>query len=106
MITGVLGIGLKSSTLVFSIFKVIKFHLTNYLGNYLGKSLHDAHLMKDKHQVIFQEYNATFPADLTKTWNEQVEKWNKDHTSKPDPYEDVENRGFQFSTAVLFLTGN
>lgn len=48
--------------------------------------------MQNKHQQIFQEYNATFPANLTKTWGECVDKWNKDHTSKPDPYEDVENR--------------
>lgn len=46
--------------------------------------------MQQKHRQIFEEYNATFPKDLTISWKAHIVKWNKDHSIKPDPYEEVE----------------
>lgn len=59
-------------------------------GWLLAKSLLHAYLMQEKHRKIFEEYNVTFPTDLTYAWRKHIEKWNKDHSVKPDPYEDIE----------------
>ena len=48
--------------------------------------------MQAKHQAIFQNYNTTFPATLTKDWKAHIAKWNKDHSIKPNPYEEIESR--------------
>ena len=58
----------------------------------MAKSLHDASLMQAKHSSIFENYNTTFPQSLTQKWKAQIEKWNKDHSVKPDPYEEIESR--------------
>ncbi|KAK7687212.1 hypothetical protein QCA50_009717 [Cerrena zonata] len=65
-------------------FKILSF------GTHLAKSLYTASLMAQKHQQIFEQYNATFPSAQTQKWSEHIEKWNQDHTIKPDPYEDIE----------------
>lgn len=52
--------------------------------------------MQEKHQGIFEQYNATFPEAQTQKWSEHVEKWNQDHTIKPDPYEDIEVCKYSF----------
>lgn len=58
----------------------------------MAKSLRNASLMQAKHQAIFQNYNTTFPATLTKDWKAHIAKWNKDHSIKPNPYEEIESR--------------
>lgn len=60
------------------------------LGINMSKSLHYAIQMQQKHKKIFEEHNATFPLSLTSSWKAHIEKWNQDHTVKPDPYEDIE----------------
>ena len=48
--------------------------------------------MQEKHQKIFEDYNTTFPTKLTKAWGAHIVKWNKDHATKPDPYEEPDTR--------------
>ena len=69
----------------------------------MSKSLHDACTMQEKHSKIFDDYNATFPTNLTETWNKKILEWNKDHSIKPDPYEEPEIR---MSIIVLCLYRN
>ena len=44
--------------------------------------------MKAKHEAIFEDYNNTFLQDTVAQWTADVERWNDDHSSKPDPYEE------------------
>lgn len=67
----------------------------------MSRSLHEAYLMQDKHQKILAEYTATFPKDLTNSWKEHIEKWNQDHSIKPDPYEEIETR--KYSRIIYFF---
>ena len=64
--------------------------------------------MHEKHSKIFDEYNATFPAKLTKAWGAHVLKWNKNHKLKPDPYEEPDTRRFilVFSSDVIIHNYN
>lgn len=56
----------------------------------MAKSLHYSYAMWEKHKKIFEDHNATFSPTLVSSWGKHIEKWNKDHTIKPDPYEDIE----------------
>ena len=62
------------------------------LGSHMARQLHNASTMQAKHQAIYQNYTATFPSHLTGEWKAHILKWNKDHTIKPDPYEEIETR--------------
>ena len=74
------------------------------IGTHMAKSLRNAYAMQVKHQGIFENYNTTFPAHLTREWKAHILKWNKDHSIKPDPYEDIEIRLlFLFSVIEVFL---
>ena len=65
----------------------------------MSRCLHDACAMKEKHSKIFEDYNTTFSQDLTQAWNAHILKWNKNHSIKPDPYEEPETR--RFSTMFI-----
>lgn len=56
----------------------------------MSKSLHHSYLMQEKHKKIFEDYSNTFSANLISSWKKHIDKWNKDHSVKPDPYEDIE----------------
>ena len=58
----------------------------------MARSLRTASIMQAKHQTIFDNYTATFPKELAQEWKAHILKWNKDHTIKPDPYEEIETR--------------
>lgn len=48
--------------------------------------------MQEKHSKIFKDYNTTFPTNLTQAWGAHILKWNKDHKTRPDPYEEPDTR--------------
>lgn len=41
--------------------------------------------MRATHQAAFEQFDATFPAEITKEWGDQVIAWDADH-SCPNPY--------------------
>ena len=45
--------------------------------------------MSAKHKAIFAQYSNTFPSDVVAKWQEIVDNWDKDQSSKPDPYEET-----------------
>lgn len=62
--------------------------------------------MQKKHQKIFDEYHATFTPQQTTKWSKLIDKWDKNHAVKPDPYENVETCDSLFyflSTSLIFL---
>lgn len=58
-------------------------------GSHFISALNLAYQMRAKHQTIALEYTQTFPAEKTRVWQEDINKWNKDFDHKPDPYEEV-----------------
>ncbi|KAF8991837.1 hypothetical protein BDQ17DRAFT_1432817 [Cyathus striatus] len=45
--------------------------------------------MSEKHEEIFQKFNATFNTSITEEWEAQVIAWVMDHT-RPNPYDEPE----------------
>ena len=89
------------SYIYFNNSQLIDFFLN--IGDLFEKDLRMAFKMSAKHQAIFEEYSSAFPSDTVKKWQEIVERWEKDQSSKPDPYEEVStcmclNSSFTIST--------
>jgi hypothetical protein len=59
------------------------------IGERFAKDLHVSFAMAKKHQGAFEEFSQTFPIDTIKKWQAAVDKWDTDHSSKPDPYEEI-----------------
>ncbi|TBU37904.1 hypothetical protein BD309DRAFT_875464, partial [Dichomitus squalens] len=51
------------------------------------RALEEAHDMRIKQDKAFEDYNATFDADVVRTWEAMVEAWNEG-PDQPDPYEE------------------
>ncbi|KAI9059925.1 hypothetical protein FKP32DRAFT_1613943 [Trametes sanguinea] len=58
--------------------------------DFLRKSLLHASKMAIKQRAAFDEFNATFPADVTREWERLVEIWNVNPTAVPDPFAEPE----------------
>ena len=67
----------------------IQHSLAIRVGPYFHRSLAIAFEKKEKHEAVFQSYTATFPAAKIKEWQQDINRWDDDHNSKPDPYEEV-----------------
>lgn len=57
--------------------------------------------MKMKSQTAFENFNKTFPPDVTLTWTQLVEAWDKDNT-KTNPYEEPTPSKFISFLLVLY----
>ncbi|KAF8987546.1 hypothetical protein BDQ17DRAFT_1335001 [Cyathus striatus] len=55
------------------------------------KQYKEAVTMSEKHEEIFQKFNATFNTSITEEWEAQVIAWEMDHT-RPNPYDEPEYR--------------
>lgn len=55
----------------------------------MGHLLGVAFAKKEKHETAFAEYTATFAANTVKKWQEDIDRWDANHASKPDPYEEL-----------------
>lgn len=45
--------------------------------------------MVNKHEGISDDYTQSVPTATIAEWTQDIERWNLDHSSKPDPYEDI-----------------
>lgn len=52
--------------------------------------------MVNKHKQIFDNYTQTVTPETISKWKDDIERWNRDHSAKPDPYEDVTTGIVQF----------
>ena len=58
----------------------------------MAKGLREAHEKGQKHAERFRELSATFPPVTIGRWTTALDRWTKDPTSKPDPFEELETR--------------
>ncbi|CDO69484.1 hypothetical protein BN946_scf184662.g4 [Trametes cinnabarina] len=58
--------------------------------DFLLKSLGHASKMAHKQRDTFNEFNATFPQDVTQEWEHLVEIWNVNPSAVPDPFAEPE----------------
>ena len=56
------------------------------IGALFLKHLREAFLMSDKHNAIFEDLTASFPAQTIAKWKADAERWDSNPTSKPDPF--------------------
>ena len=54
--------------------------------------LRDATAMYTKQLEIFVSFSATFPIAVVRKWEDILERWYADPTSKPDPFEEPVSR--------------
>lgn len=74
-------------TLIFACFAVL--WVCSITGDHFGRLLGAAFAKKKKHETVFAEYTATFPVNTVKKWQEDIDHWDTNHASKPDPYEEL-----------------
>ncbi|KDR76587.1 hypothetical protein GALMADRAFT_67342 [Galerina marginata CBS 339.88] len=56
---------------------------------HFAKRFKEAALMCAKHRETFKKFSATFPSEVTKKWEQMVERWEADPKS-PNPYDEPE----------------
>lgn len=45
--------------------------------------------MKAKHERLFEEFTSTFPAATVEEWKRDVEQWEADPKSEPNPFQNA-----------------
>ncbi|KAI0085202.1 hypothetical protein BDY19DRAFT_896968, partial [Irpex rosettiformis] len=59
------------------------------------RNLSNAIAMRDKHEAIFADFTKTFPAGIVEKWKDEVERWEADPLTSPDPFvEDTKSATF------------
>lgn len=57
--------------------------------------------MKNKHLKIAAEFTQTFPTETTRAWQEDINRWDSNPDSKPDPYEEAFKSEFAVFCTIL-----
>lgn len=55
-------------------------------GTTFARNLREAFIMRDKHQQHLDQFSSTFPAEIIARWQEEVERWEADSSTKPNPF--------------------
>lgn len=58
------------------------------IGNAFATSLAAAFFAAGCHLAIYEEFSATLPAATVRSWQDDVDQWQKDYDYLPDPYEE------------------